>query len=105
MDQCTNNLEEKAGSQVALGKEKKKWSPEIAKMIGRSVVLGSKNNDSMGGTRDLFQTNVFLMYIKVFCLHICMYGHYRHVWYPGRLLDLLELELQRRMSYHVGLGA
>lgn len=62
MDQRTSNLEEKAGSQVALGKEKKEWSPEIVKMIGRSVVLGNKNNDSMSGTRDLFQTNVFLMF-------------------------------------------
>lgn len=76
MDQCTNILEEKAGSQVALGKEKKKWSPEIVKMIGRSVVLGSKNNASMGGTRDLFQTNVYQSglppYLYVWTLQACL---------------------------------
>lgn len=61
MNQRTSNLEEKEGSQVALGKEKKKWSPEIVKMIGRSFVLGN-NKDSMSGTRDLFQTSVFLTF-------------------------------------------
>lgn len=73
----------KSGSQVALGKEKKKWSPEIVKMIGRSVVLGSKNNDSVGGTRDLFPNKCFsnvLIFLRLFYVYKSVLPPYLYVW-------------------------